>query len=330
MVTEREEKLAAARKKLARFQQTKTSGGTPLEPSVQPKNESISRSAITSNTAPATTNTNEQQSNESSSNGLNIPYSNPTPTYQSVQTSPQQQASLNAIQLAELEASKIQLKEHQQHIATLEQQLQLEQHNNQQLDSTIQALRGDLSNVGQRNNELVLNIEQLNAHLLKIEAAKNDEINQLRSSLTQSEQISQQLNTQLQTLQQQIEEYKKQVSIHDHQSVSNQHQLHNRIQQQDNAIHILVEEKGELFNQIKQLEEIQVTNKLEIDNKHIETKQLEESLSQVRAELKTFKDYFDQNEANKIELDEKLKTTNQVLLINIDIHTFAFLIRYIL
>ena len=309
MPTEREEKLAAARKKLARFQQTKSSGGT-LAPSVQPKQESISRSPASSASPQIHVDTTVES--DLLSNGLNIPYSNPTPTYQSIQTSPQQQASLNAIQLAELEASKIQLRDHQQEIANLQQQLQHGTQINEQLESNIVAMRDEVLNVKERNSELVFNIEQLNAHLLKVEAAKNDEINQLRSTLSQSEQVSQQLNVQLQTLQQQIDDYKKQVSIHDHQSVSNQHQLHNRIQQQDNAIHILVEEKGELLGQIKALEEVQVTNKMDIDNKLHENKQLEDSLSQVRTELKTFKDYFDQNEANKIEQEEKLKTTIQV------------------
>ena len=50
MVTEREEKLAAARKKLARFQQTKTAGHQ-RPPSQQPKLESIGRGVEESNSS---------------------------------------------------------------------------------------------------------------------------------------------------------------------------------------------------------------------------------------------------------------------------------------
>ena len=63
------------------------------------------------------------------------------------------------------------------------------------------------------------------------------------------------LNSQLQMFQKQLEEYRSQVSMNETTSISNQHQLHNRIQQQDNAIHILVEEKAELISKIKALDD---------------------------------------------------------------------------
>ena len=63
------------------------------------------------------------------------------------------------------------------------------------------------------------------------------------------------LNGQLQMFQKQLEEYRSQVSMNETTSISNQHQLHNRIQQQDNAIHILVEEKAELISKIKALDD---------------------------------------------------------------------------
>lgn len=63
------------------------------------------------------------------------------------------------------------------------------------------------------------------------------------------------LNGQLQMFQKQLEEYRNQVSMNETTSISNQHQLHNRIQQQDNAIHILVEEKAELIAKIKALDD---------------------------------------------------------------------------
>ena len=83
MVTEREEKLAAARKKLARFQQTKTAGHQ-RPPSQQPKLESIGRGVEESNSS------NDQTRNTSpdSLNGINpnpthnLMYSNPTPTFE--------------------------------------------------------------------------------------------------------------------------------------------------------------------------------------------------------------------------------------------------------
>ena len=187
-----------------------------------------------------------------------------------------------------------------------------EKKQSERLQSDIQLIHGDLTVTSENNKQLVLNIEQLNAHLLKIEAAKNDEITQLRTSLSQSEEVCQQLNGQLQAVQLQIDDFKRQVSINDHQSISNQHQLHNRIQQQENAIHILVEEKGELLGKIKAMEEIEVRGSLEIENKAQEAKQLEDNLSRVRTELKTFKDYFDQNEVQKSELDDKLKSAQQV------------------
>ena len=66
---------------------------------------------------------------------------------------------------------------------------------------------------------------------------------------------SKKLNGQLQMFQKQLEEYRSQVSMNETTSISNQHQLHNRIQQQDNAIHILVEEKAELISKIKALDD---------------------------------------------------------------------------
>ena len=85
MVTEREEKLAAARKKLARFQQTKTAGHQ-RPPSQQPKLETIGRGVEESNSSSS----NEQTRNTSpdSLNGVspnpthNLMYSNPTPTFE--------------------------------------------------------------------------------------------------------------------------------------------------------------------------------------------------------------------------------------------------------
>ena len=85
MVTEREEKLAAARKKLARFQQTKIAGHQ-RPPSQQPKLETIGRGVEESNSSSS----NEQTRNTSrdSLNGVspnpthNLMYSNPTPTFE--------------------------------------------------------------------------------------------------------------------------------------------------------------------------------------------------------------------------------------------------------
>ena len=78
MVTEREEKLAAARKKLARFQQTKTKAPAELQPPTQ----SISRDGSEPVSAPAAQPTQPE-------NGHQLMYSNPTPTFQSIQSTPQ-------------------------------------------------------------------------------------------------------------------------------------------------------------------------------------------------------------------------------------------------
>ena len=107
MVTEREEKLAAARKKLARFQQTKTSSKSmpPTHQPPQPPTQMMDRSGEQS-TSPA-------QEVTVQDNGHQPLYSNPTPTFQHIQPTAAQAQSLNAIQLAELEAAKHQLREHQ-------------------------------------------------------------------------------------------------------------------------------------------------------------------------------------------------------------------------
>ena len=79
-------------------------------------------------------------------------------------------------------------------------------------------------------------------------------LSQIPSAKTKSV-TSKKLNGQLQMFQKQLEEYRSQVSMNETTSISNQHQLHNRIQQQDNAIHILVEEKAELISKIKALDD---------------------------------------------------------------------------
>ena len=76
MVTEREEKLAAARKKLARFQQTKTKAPAELQPPTQ----SISRDGSEPVSAPAAQPTQPE-------NGHQLMYS--IPTFQSIQSTPQ-------------------------------------------------------------------------------------------------------------------------------------------------------------------------------------------------------------------------------------------------
>ena len=157
-----------------------------------------------------------------------------------------------------------------------------------------------------------MRVEQMNAELVRVESAKNAEIQAVRLESSQHEQVAAQLNQQLQLLQGQVEEYKKQVSNRETASISNQHQLHHRLQQQDSAIQILVEEKGELINRIKQLEEEHLKQKVELEGKVTELRQLDQHLNNAKAELKTFKEYFDQNEQQKEESDEKLRVTQQV------------------
>ena len=302
MVTEREEKLAAARKKLARFQQTKTK--QPNEQNVTPLTQSMSRdgSEQIEPIAP------EQQQQP---NGHQLMYSNPTPSFQAVQATPQQQSSLNVIQLAELEASKMQLKEHQTQIAQLEQQMAMEKLTQQESHGQLQAAGEHSKQANDRNRELTMHIEQLNAELVRLESMKNNEIAQHRQATQHSEQAAGQLNQQLHILQQQVEEYKVQVSNRETASISNQHQLHHRLQQQDTAIQILVEEKGELITRIKQMEEHEVKLKFEFDDKSQEAKRLDDALAHSRNELKTFKHYFDTAEQQKNESDEKLRLAQQ-------------------
>ena len=97
---------------------------------------------------------------------------------------------MNAVQLAELEASKIQLKEHQTEIAHLNSLLQEEARNKQLLESQNSQLQQELQNALDGNKQLVLNIEQLNATLLKIETVKNEEIAEHKANFMQSEQVA--------------------------------------------------------------------------------------------------------------------------------------------
>lgn len=298
MVTEREEKLAAARKKLARFQQTKTKAPGELQPPTQVMSRDGGEVAPTQPIQPE--------------NGHQLMYSNPTPTFQSIQATPQQQSSLNAIQLAELEASKLQLKEHQTQIAQLEQQMATEKLAQQDLAMQLQAAANQYNQVNERNRELSMNIEQLNTELVRVESTKNNEITQVRQAHAQSEQVAVQLNQQLHILQQQVEEYKLQVSNRETASISNQHQLHHRLQQQDSAIQILVEEKAELTNRIKELEEAEMKLRIEFDGRNQDVKRLDDALNHSKNELKTFKNYFDTSEQQKQEADEKLRIAQQV------------------
>ena len=82
MVTEREEKLAAARKKLARFQQTKTQQRPTAQ---QPKLESIGRGIDIVAESSSNDSISEQATRNTSPdsiNGHNLMYSNPTPTFE--------------------------------------------------------------------------------------------------------------------------------------------------------------------------------------------------------------------------------------------------------
>ena len=97
---------------------------------------------------------------------------------------------MNAVQLAELEASKIQLKEHQNEIAHLHSLLEEEARNKQLLENHNAQLQQELQSALDGNKQLVLNIEQLNATLLKIETVKNEEITEHKANLMQSEQVA--------------------------------------------------------------------------------------------------------------------------------------------
>ena len=96
-----------------------------------------------------------------------------------VDPSKQQQSSLNAIQLAELEASKLQLKEHQTQIAQLEGQIAAEKLTQQDLSLKLQSAGDQFNLINEKNRELNLNIEQLNAELVRLESMKNNEIAQV-------------------------------------------------------------------------------------------------------------------------------------------------------
>ena len=78
-----------------------------------------------------------------------------------------------------MEASKLQLKEHQTQIAQLESQIAAEKLTQQDLSLKLQSAGDQFNLVNEKNRELNLNIEQLNAELVRLESMKNNEIAQV-------------------------------------------------------------------------------------------------------------------------------------------------------
>ncbi|CBY32499.1 unnamed protein product [Oikopleura dioica] len=296
---DRNAKLAAARNKLAKFQKAKQS----TTPAQRPESEAISRGV-----EPVSENGHQNSNGEASAP---IPFSMNNFSGQK----PSNGQNLSALEQVELHATREQLQEQHSRITELEVLLkkaeEQKESNATNAVQSIQQLQKVLEDTKSQNEVLQKTLTDEQSKLNQLSFVKDSEISSLKSGKLQAEQLSQQLNDQLNQLQHQVEIYQGQVSQNNSQNVANQHQLSGKLLEQQMTIEILVEEKAELNTRVRQLEELEISLRANLESSLSSDKNNSENLQNLRQENKRLNE-SNQQLSNQIdEKDSKIKKFQQ-------------------